>query len=546
MDEQPPAQRLRLQRRWLLLPVIVVVVAGGTWTIQHTTAVREPGTVPAAPSRAALSEQELRDLLSHPPAPLTFTGFNEETESNGGAWPPSCTGPPDAEGRPTELFLGKLTGPSYAPAYRNGDIGISILMKRVPPESRAEVTRLLGDPAQCLPKEDDPANFDPAIPQTQTWETEFPADLGDAARLIRSVNLNPGDTNPLATLGHAQMIAVSDAWIISAVSESRKPTPSADPSGEGPPEETPDPRDPDAVHAALALPALIRTVLKPFDAALGTTFATPPDAAKPCTAEALGEDDLRNMSGPGVMLAVLVHDAACRNDAGWLGNYRAPTYFVDGELRAGIDAHNTDGKHVPDLSALAEAIEAGPAPSAGKRPVFAGRGWTFAMEPRFPGLAGYLGHSTRCATTPGGSDAICDAARNHGVVGLDWEPPGMAGDCDGQPIDIKQRLYLTHRSAAVPDLAVRTTCRPVSTGNRPYDVTVLDGRRSTGGRAEVLSRLVTEKDGYIVGPLSSEYRTLYIPVEGTLAGENRAGSDSPLASSGADHPTRSSAVRRAD
>ncbi|MEW2143240.1 hypothetical protein AB0869_10545 [Micromonospora vinacea] len=521
MDEQPRGRQLRRQHRWLLLPVIVLVVAGGTWAIQHTTGPPEPDAAPAAPSRAILSEQELRDLLSHPPAPLTFAGFDEDTESNGGPWPPSCTGPPDAEGRSPELFSGKLTAPSYAPSYRDGDVGVRILLERVLPESRAEVTRLLSDPAQCLPQEYDPANFDPAIPQTQTWETEFPADLGDAARLVRSVNLNPGDSNPLAILGHAQVIAVSGAWIISAVSEFWEPAPSPDPSGEGPPEETPDPRNPAAVHATLALPGLVRTVLEKFDAAAGTTFAAPPEPAKPCTGEALGEDDLRNATGPALMLAVLVHDAACRNDAEWLGDYRAPTYFVDGELRTGINAHTTDGKHVPDLPALAEAIEAGPAPSAGKRPVFAARGWTFALDPRFPGLSGYLGHSTRCATAAARSDAICDAARNDGVVGLDWEPPGMADSCDGRPVDIRQRLYLTHRSAALPDLAVRATCPSVSTGNRPYDVTVLDGQRSTGDRAEVLSRLVTDGDGYVIGPLDSEDRTLYIPVEGTLAGENR-------------------------
>ncbi|MBM2623881.1 hypothetical protein JIG36_51175 [Actinoplanes sp. LDG1-06] len=520
MDDQPPARRLRPQRRWLLLPVIVVVVASATWATKRITAAPAPSGGSASTSQVVLSEQDLRRLLSQPPAPLTFTGFDEETESNGGAWPPSCRGS-DKDGREINLFSGKLTGPSFAPAYRDGNLGVSLLVQRVPPDSIAKVTQLLADPAQCSPKEYDPKNFDPAIPQTQTWETEFPADFGDAARLVRSVNFNPGDSNPLATLGHAQVIAISGAWIVSAVSELWRSTPSADQSGEDLLEETPDRRDPDAVHAALALPELIRIVLKPFDAALGTTFATPPDAARPCTAEALGEGDLRNATGPAMMLAVLVHDAACRNDAGWLEYYRAQNYFVDGELRTGIDAHNTDGKHVPDLPALAEAIEAGPMQSAGKRLVYAASGWTFALEPRFTGLAGYLGHSTRCATAQVGSDAICEGARNRGVVGLDWEPPGMAEGCDGQPVDIKQRLYLTHRSTSVPDLVIRATCRPISTGNRPYDVTVLSGPRSIGDRAEILSRLVTEENGYIVGPLEIEGRTLYVPVDGRLAGENR-------------------------
>jgi len=509
-------RKVRMQRRWLLLPVIVVVVAGGTWSIQRMTRAPEPVVAPAA-SGAALSEQQLRDLLSRPPAPLTFLGFDEEAENNGVSPPPWCWARPTEDGLgEQDVLLAQVTGPSYAPEYRTADTGADILLMRVPPSARTEVTRLLADPAECRAED-----YHADTPYTEEWGTSFPVDMGDAARLVRTVHRNPTDSEPLATINYAQLVAVSGPWIVFATSNSYGSAPSKSPGQE----EAIVSGEQDAyagrARSALALPGLVRTALRPLDAAVGTTFSVPPPAPKPCTAEALGEDDLRNATGAGVTLAVGMHDAACRNDPGWLEEHRAPTFFVNGGLRYGIDAHNTNGDHVPNLPALAEAIEAGPLPSAGGRSAFAARGWTFALERRFDGLAGFLGHSNRCATAQASVDAICDAAQNRGVVGLDWEPDGMAAGCDGQPVDIKQRIYLAHRSPSVPDVAVRSTCTPVSTGNRPYDVTVLDGQRSAGDRATVLSSLVTEADGYIVGPLSAGGRTLYIPVEFTLAGETR-------------------------
>src|SRR4051794_35762332 len=129
-----------MQRRWLALPLIVIVVAAGTYGVRRilpdagtdTTASRPPENVR---SGSVLSEQQVRDVLQHPSAPLKFQEFDADQEETGPAPPPFCYERSSADGGAVDILLQKLTGPRYGPEYQGAGFGVQLVLMRVPSQN---------------------------------------------------------------------------------------------------------------------------------------------------------------------------------------------------------------------------------------------------------------------------------------------------------------------------------------------------------------------------------------------------------------------------
>ncbi|MCY1145372.1 hypothetical protein OWR29_45850 [Actinoplanes sp. Pm04-4] len=454
------------------------------------------GVVPGA-EKAVVTEQQVRDALRDVPAPLSLTEFDSEQEDTGPAPPPFCYDRPIAGGGATDILLNMLTGPKYGPRYQGAEAGADLVLMRIPEAKAAAVADLVGDLSECHVE-----GYDFKQYSQDGWATAFPLDMGDAAVAIRKVWRNSEEFIKDGLVAGEELIVVSGTWIVFASSNGSE-RPDTD-EGRG-----------EAVRPDLELPSVVRTALKSLDGVAGTNFSRASSGPAPvCSAEALTEQSFTGARAYSVALLTAVHDAACRHDYKWLSQYATPQFFADGKAYGRSGLFGSVGTR-PDLDALAQAIEAGPTGS-GTRAVYAARGWTFLFEKRFAGVRGFLGQSRQCDSAGTGTDAVCDAAAGRGVAGLDWSPESVAQDCDSGIVDVMQRLYVFNRSKTVPDVLVRSTCRPASTGSLPSDVTLLDGRATTDSSVRVLQTILNKSSAFVLDPLYVRDGILYVVVSRDL------------------------------
>jgi hypothetical protein len=333
--------------------------------------------------------------------------------------------------------------------------------------------------------------------------------MGDAAFAVHDGFRDTESLFPEGVVPSTEVVSLSGTWLVIAGGGGGG-------GGDASTDEHPERRAAEQAAGVLGVPSVIRTALRSFDEAARTTFSRPaPQLPGPCTAEALGSAAMTRTTGLYAQLVVAVHDAACREDADWLVRYLTPAHFRNGRPFT-LDAHATSGdprQGIP-FRALATALEAGPRPEPANRLVYAFEQWTFVFEARLNTLGGLVGMSDRCGTPGSEADPVCQAARGRGVVGLDWEPPGLAASCDGQPVETRQRLYLYGRNSNVPDVVVRSACR-APTGSWPTDVSVLDGSKSAAS-AVVLQNLIDTSKCMITSDAYEDEGNLAVPVPRNL------------------------------
>jgi hypothetical protein len=491
---------MRLRRRWLALPVILVVsvLATALATGQITLPGGNDAAAPAGP--VPLTREQVRTAMSHPPAPIEFAGFGEPYEEH--PLPVSCFDRPTPDGGGTNVLGNAIAGSVLAGgSYRSGDMSLTAQVLRVQSSAAGEVARLLRTPEEC-----NVDGYRRTNEHLSYWGVRLSLAMGDGALAVHEVHRDSEGPHPQGAVTQIEMVAVSGTWLIIASAAGGAP---------GEPEE----RDPELdlvakAKAVVAAPAMLRAVLGPLDRAARTTFAaTVQGRPGACSADGLGAllDRTTGLVTPAVLA---VHDAACGSENDWLSGYITPIHFRNGR-RVTWDAHSTEGDPRADVptSALAAALEAGPRAVSAGRLVYGSDRWTFAFEPRINTLEGFLGQSDRCGSAARGDDPVCDAAAGRGVVGIDWERPSLASTCDGLPVETRQRLYAFGRDPRVPDLVVRSACR-APTGSWPVDVTVLDGSGSTDA-AVVLQNLVPSSCR-IAGPVTEEDGVLVVPIERNL------------------------------
>jgi hypothetical protein len=493
---------MRVPRRWLALPVILAVSIAVTAYVRTRLAGDGDGGTPVPAGPVALTQEQVRQALSRPPAPVEFREFSTPLEEN--PLPVGCFDRFDAVSGGTSNALGGLiAGPVLAaPVYRLGDVSVTVQIMRIRSDAVASAERLLRERSQCTID-----GYNGANEPLTYWGTHLPLSMGDAAVAIHRGERNTESAFPEGAVTSTDMVAVSGTWLAIA--------------GGGGGTSVPD--DPErllSTQAAgvLAAPALLRKALEPFDQLARTNFSrSSKDRPATCSAEAMDSGSMARTTGLLAPVVLAVHDAACRGDADWLARYVTPVHFRNGRLFT-LDAHSTagDAREGIPFATLAAAIEAGPRTDVQNRHVYTSERWTFIFESRINTLAGFLGMSDQCGSS-GTSDPVCEAAKGRGVVGLDWEPPALAASCDGLPVETRQRLYTFARNPKVPDLVVRSACR-ASTGSWPIDVTVLDGGKS-GTSAAVLQHLVSTSDCLVTGDAYEEDGFLVVPVHRDLCAD---------------------------